>query len=115
MATVSHSRNQAPAVRSALHTSAHTVLYDPGGLIEAVLPLDREPYECLVAAGLAWTGPDALTTRDYEQIGPQLTGHARAIASDVRRRAYQLPKDSGPWIVLTRSVVPDPWQAPGAW
>ncbi|MEE1767080.1 DUF6415 family natural product biosynthesis protein [Streptomyces sp. JV185] len=34
--------------------------------------------------------------RDYEQIALQLTGHARAIASDVRRRADQLPKDSGP-------------------
>ncbi len=26
----------------------------------------------------------------------QLTGHARAVASDVRRRADQLPKSSGP-------------------
>ncbi len=34
------------------------------------------------------------TTRDYEQIALQLTGHARAVASDVRRRADQLPKDS---------------------
>ncbi len=30
-----------------MHTSTHTVLYDPDGLIEAGLPLDREPYECL--------------------------------------------------------------------
>ncbi|MER5359701.1 DUF6415 family natural product biosynthesis protein [Streptomyces sp. NPDC002785] len=79
-----------------MHTSTHTVLYDPEGLIEAGLPLDREPYECLVKAVLAWTGPDALAERDYEQIALQLTGHARAIASDVRRRADQLPKDSGP-------------------
>ncbi|WP_394331472.1 DUF6415 family natural product biosynthesis protein [Streptomyces thermolilacinus] len=31
-----------------------------------------------------------------QQITLQLTGHARALASDVRRRADQLPKDSGP-------------------
>lgn len=79
-----------------MHTSTHTVLYDPDGLIEAELPLDREPYECLVKAVLAWTGEDTLTTRDYEQIALQLTGHARAVASDVRRRANQLPKDNGP-------------------
>ncbi|MGW7068852.1 DUF6415 family natural product biosynthesis protein [Streptomyces sp. NPDC054855] len=79
-----------------MHTSTHTVLYDPDGLIEAGLPLDREPYESLVKAVLAWTGEDTLTTRDYEQIALQLTGHARAVASHVRRRADQLPKDSGP-------------------
>ncbi|MFD3548982.1 DUF6415 family natural product biosynthesis protein [Streptomyces sp. NPDC058655] len=79
-----------------MHTSSHTVLYDPDGLIEAELPLDREPYECLVKAVLAWTGEDTLAVRDYEQIALQLTGHARAVASDVRRRADQLPKSSGP-------------------
>ncbi|MFD3780487.1 DUF6415 family natural product biosynthesis protein [Streptomyces sp. NPDC058612] len=79
-----------------MHTSSHTVLYDPDGLIEAELPLDLEPYECLVKAVLAWTDEDALATRDYEQIGLQLTGHARAVAADVRRRANQLPKSSGP-------------------
>ncbi|MFF4756377.1 DUF6415 family natural product biosynthesis protein [Streptomyces sp. NPDC001270] len=79
-----------------MNTSSHTVLYDPTGLIEAELPLDREPYECLVKAVLAWTGEDTLATRDYEQIGLQLTGHARAVAADVRRRVGQLPKDSGP-------------------
>ncbi|MER0443285.1 DUF6415 family natural product biosynthesis protein [Streptomyces sp. Edi4] len=78
-----------------MHTSSHTVLYDPDGLIEAELPLDREPYECLVKAVLAWTGEDTLAERDYEQIGLQLTGHARAVASDVRRRADRLPKSSG--------------------
>jgi hypothetical protein len=36
---------------------------------------------------------DALS---LEQIALQLTGHARAVASGVRRRADQLPKDSGP-------------------
>ncbi|MEU1536283.1 DUF6415 family natural product biosynthesis protein [Streptomyces fagopyri] len=79
-----------------MHTSSHTVLYDPDGLIEAELPLDLEPYESLVKAVLAWTGQDTLTARDYEQIALQLTGHACAVASDVRRRADQLPKDSGP-------------------
>ncbi|MEU1439283.1 DUF6415 family natural product biosynthesis protein [Streptomyces sp. NPDC005775] len=79
-----------------MHTSSHTVLYDPDGLIEAELPLDREPYECLVKAVLAWTGQDTLTTRDLEQIALQLTGYARAVAANVRRRADQLPKDSGP-------------------
>lgn len=79
-----------------MHTSSHTVLHDPYGLIEAGLPLDREPYESLVKAVLARTDQDTLTARDLEQIALQLTGHARAIASDVRRRADQLPKDSGP-------------------
>ncbi|MEE1735130.1 DUF6415 family natural product biosynthesis protein [Streptomyces sp. BE147] len=79
-----------------MHTSTHTVLYDPDGLIEAELPLDREPYECLVKAVLAWTGEDTLAERDYKQIGLQLTGHARAVASDVRRRVSQLPEDVGP-------------------
>ncbi|MEU7649174.1 DUF6415 family natural product biosynthesis protein [Streptomyces huasconensis] len=79
-----------------MHTSTHTVLYDPDGLIEADLPIDREPYESLVKAVLAWTSQDTLATRDYEQIALQLTGHARAVASDVCRRADQLPKDSGP-------------------
>ncbi|MFE0886934.1 DUF6415 family natural product biosynthesis protein [Streptomyces rochei] len=79
-----------------MHTSTHTVLHDPDGLIEAGLPLDREPYESLVKAVLAWTDQDTLTARDLEQIALQLTGHARAVAADVRRRADQLPKDSGP-------------------
>ncbi|MGC9501860.1 DUF6415 family natural product biosynthesis protein [Streptomyces sp. WG7] len=65
-------------------------------MIEAGLPLHREPYESLVKAVLAWTGEDTLTARDLEQIALQLTGHARAVASDIRRRADQLPKDSGP-------------------
>jgi hypothetical protein len=79
-----------------MHISSHTVLHDPDGLIEAGLPLNREPYECLVNAVLAWAGEDTLTARDLEQIALQLTGHARAVASDVRRRADQLPKVNGP-------------------
>ncbi|WP_158708933.1 hypothetical protein [Streptomyces sp. NRRL S-920] len=42
-----------------MHTSSHTVLHDPDGLIEAGLPLDREPYESLVKAVLAWTDQKA--------------------------------------------------------
>ncbi|WP_344499613.1 hypothetical protein [Streptomyces enissocaesilis] len=45
------------------------------------------------ASGRSWRA-DTLTTRHYEQIVLQLTGHARAV--DVRRRADQLPKDGGP-------------------
>lgn len=75
-------------------SDTHTVLYDPHGLIEAERPLDRAPYEALVTAVLAWTNPD-LEPRDYEQIALQLTGHARAIAADVRRHAAALPKSDG--------------------
>jgi hypothetical protein len=63
-------------------SDTHTVLYDPHGLIEAELPLDRAPYEALVTAVLAWKNPD-LEPRDYEQISLQLTGHARAVGGVV--------------------------------
>lgn len=75
-------------------SGAHTVLYDPHGLAEAGLPLDRAPYEALVTAVLAWKKPN-LTPRDYEQIVLQLTGHARAVAADVQRHAAALPKSDG--------------------
>ncbi|MFF3019762.1 restriction endonuclease [Streptomyces sp. NPDC057939] len=70
------------------------VLHDPDGLIEAELPLDRAPHEALVTAVRAWNDPD-LASRDYEQIALQLTGHARAVAADVRRLATALPKSDG--------------------
>ncbi|MGW1278912.1 restriction endonuclease [Streptomyces tsukubensis] len=73
----------------------HTVLYDPQGLIEAELPLDREPYESLVAAVLAWPVTAALPAADCQQIALQLTGHARAVAADVQRRAALLPESDG--------------------
>ncbi|MFI6125236.1 restriction endonuclease [Streptomyces sp. NPDC051064] len=73
-------------------SGTYTVLHDPHGLIEAQLPLDRAPYEVLVTAVLAWTDPH-LEPRDYEQIALQLTGHARAVAADVRRHAAALPKN----------------------
>ncbi|WP_069772163.1 DUF6415 family natural product biosynthesis protein [Streptomyces sp. LUP30] len=75
-------------------SDTHTVLYDPRGLIEANLPLDRAPHEALVTAVLAWKNPD-LAPRDYEQIALQLTGHARAVAADVRHHAAALPKNDG--------------------
>ncbi|MFE6625193.1 restriction endonuclease [Streptomyces sp. NPDC057740] len=75
-------------------TGTRVVLYDPRGLIEAELPLDRAPHEALVTAVLAWKNPD-LAPRDYEQIALQLTGHARAVAADVRRHAAALPKNDG--------------------
>ncbi|WPO76681.1 DUF6415 family natural product biosynthesis protein [Streptomyces sp. KN37] len=79
-----------------MHTSTHTVLHDPDGLTEAGPSPDREPYESLVKAVLAWAGEGTLATRALEQIALQLTGHARAVASDIQRRADQLPKDRGP-------------------
>jgi hypothetical protein len=75
-------------------SGTHTVLYDPHGLIEAQLPLDRTPSEALVTAVLAWKDPH-LETRDYEQIALQLTGHARAVAADVQHHAAALPKNDG--------------------
>ncbi|MFJ7786677.1 restriction endonuclease [Streptomyces albidoflavus] len=76
--------------------STYTVLHDPEDLIEEQLPLDRHPYESLVKAVLTWTTQDTLTSCDYQQIALQLTGHARAVASDVRRQADRLPKGTGP-------------------
>ncbi|WP_425588427.1 restriction endonuclease [Streptomyces tremellae] len=70
------------------------MLHDPEGLLDAELSLDRAPHEALVTAVLAWKDPD-LAPRDYEQIALQLTGHARAVAADVRRLAAALPKSDG--------------------
>ncbi|MBB1260179.1 DUF6415 family natural product biosynthesis protein [Streptomyces alkaliterrae] len=75
-------------------SDTHIVLHDPDGLIEAELPLDRAPHEALVTAILACHDPD-LPPRDYEQIALQLTGHARAVAADVRRLTAALPKSDG--------------------
>ncbi|MEU6285522.1 restriction endonuclease [Streptomyces sp. NPDC047028] len=75
-------------------SGAYAVLHDPQGLLDAELPLDRAPHEALVTAVLAWKDPD-LAPSDYEQIALQLTGHARAVAADVRRLAAALPKSDG--------------------
>ncbi|MEU1123853.1 restriction endonuclease [Streptomyces sp. NPDC005899] len=93
--TADASRDSAPATPPS-RPSTHTVLYDPDGRIEAGLPLDREPYESLIKAVLGWTCPETLAIRDYHQIALQLTGHARAVAAELRRRADLLPKSSGP-------------------
>ncbi|MFF3277160.1 DUF6415 family natural product biosynthesis protein [Streptomyces chrestomyceticus] len=70
-----------------------------------MLPLDREPYLSLVKAVLAWSGPEpVLQPHDYEQIALQFTGHARAVAGDVRRRCATLPRDSE-MRVLTEVVL----------
>ncbi|MEU2026202.1 restriction endonuclease [Streptomyces sp. NPDC016469] len=85
----------APAARPTTHTGTRTVLHDPEGVIEAELPPIREPYECLIKAALAWTGPHTLAERDYEQIALQLTAQARALAADVHRHTALLPEESG--------------------
>ncbi|MFF3404404.1 DUF6415 family natural product biosynthesis protein [Streptomyces sp. NPDC002659] len=74
--------------------TTHHVLYDPEGVLDLELPLDREPHMSLVKAVLALTDPAALQPRDYDQIALQLTGHARLVALDVRRSCDQLPGDS---------------------
>ncbi|MCX4967074.1 DUF6415 family natural product biosynthesis protein [Streptomyces sp. NBC_00654] len=76
--------------------NTHTVLHDPRGLYGAGLPLDRAPYERLVAAVLSWTDPAVLTSHDFERIALQLTGHARAVATDVRHHTDILDEDTGP-------------------
>ncbi|MFE9782230.1 restriction endonuclease [Streptomyces sp. NPDC005775] len=75
-------------------SGTHIVLQDPHGLFEAELPLDRAPHKALVTAVLTWKNPD-LAPSDYEQIALHLTGHARAVASDVRCHAAALPKSDG--------------------
>ncbi|MBV9024658.1 MAG: restriction endonuclease [Streptomycetaceae bacterium] len=73
--------------------SEYTVVYDPEGRL-GVLPLDREPHMSLVKAVLAWPDTAELPPSDCEQIALQLTGHARAVASDVRRLCGELSTDS---------------------
>ncbi|RSS78246.1 restriction endonuclease [Streptomyces sp. WAC05292] len=73
--------------------STHTVLYDPAGLLEGGLPLDRATHERLAKAVLGWTGETGLQLADLQQIALQLTGAARAVAAEVRRAADQLPAD----------------------
>lgn len=86
--------------------TTYTVLHDPEGLIEAELPLDREPYMSLVKAVLAMADDAVLPPSDCEQVALQLTGHARAVASDVRRHCNTLPEDSNTR-VLTEVVLDD--------
>ncbi|WP_030593015.1 hypothetical protein [Streptomyces anulatus] len=74
-------------------TDTRVVLYDPLGLIEAELPLDRELHKGLVKAVLRWTGDPGLPSADFQQITLLLTGAARAVAADVRRAATLLPQE----------------------
>ncbi|ROQ72598.1 hypothetical protein EES39_40565 [Streptomyces sp. ADI92-24] len=79
-----------------MRPNTHTVLYDPHGYFGAELPLDRAPYERLITAVLSWTDPTTVPPHDYEQIALQLTGHARAVATDVRHHTDLLDDMSGP-------------------
>ncbi|MEV5687549.1 hypothetical protein AB0L68_30825 [Streptomyces sp. NPDC052164] len=79
-----------------MRPNTHTVLYDPHGYFGAELPRDRAPCERLITAVLSWTDLTTLTVHDYEQIALQLTGHARAVATDVRHHADLLDDDTGP-------------------
>lgn len=54
-------------------SGTHTVLYDPHGLMEAELPLDRAPYEALGTAVLAWKDPHLelpASSRDRNVVSP---------------------------------------------
>ncbi|MFJ8584735.1 restriction endonuclease [Streptomyces sp. NPDC093595] len=76
--------------QGAAATSTCTVLYDPEGVIESWIPLDRAPFEALATAVL--TSADAgLPAGDCQQIALALTGHARAVLSDLHHRARLLP------------------------
>ncbi|WP_405691210.1 restriction endonuclease [Streptomyces sp. NBC_01185] len=75
-------------------SDTHAALKDPHGPTAAEAPPDRAPYEALITAVLAWRKPN-LTPCDYEQIVLQLTGHARAVAAAIQRRASALPKGDG--------------------
>lgn len=74
-------------------SSTHRVLHDPEGHLEADLPLDRAPHECLIKAVFGWTGDPGLAPADLQQIALLLTGAARAVAGDVRRAADLLPAE----------------------
>ncbi|MEU4180934.1 hypothetical protein [Streptomyces sp. NPDC026589] len=64
-----------------------TVMYDPSGAVTGRLPLDRGSYLALAAAVLAWgPNPAGVRAADCAQIGLQLTGHARCVATGLRQR-----------------------------
>ncbi|MEE6269127.1 DUF6415 family natural product biosynthesis protein [Streptomyces diastatochromogenes] len=83
-----------------------TVVYDPDGRLDAELglPLDRDPHMRLVRAAISWTSSTTLQPRDGDQIALQLTGHARVVAAEVRRRCADLPSDAEPR-VLAEAVL----------
>src|SRR3954471_6140731 len=73
--------------------TGYTSVYDPEGIIDAELPLDRRMHTQLAGAVLAWTAADPLAPADYDQVALLLSGAARAVADDVRRFADRLPED----------------------
>ncbi|MEU1895757.1 restriction endonuclease [Streptomyces pristinaespiralis] len=82
----------------------HAVLHDPHALVDEQLPLAREPHMLLVQAVLAWTSKSTVAPRDCEQITLQLSGHARAVAADVRRRCAIMRLDAKS-LALTEVVL----------
>ncbi|MFI6106669.1 restriction endonuclease [Streptomyces sp. NPDC051310] len=79
-------------VQGAAATSTCTVLYDPQGVIESGIPLDRAPFEALATAVLT-SADSGLPAGDCQQIALALTGHARAVVTDLHHRARLLPAD----------------------
>lgn len=72
---------------------SNEVVHDPNGLLDAEIPLDREPHMMLVKTVLALPA-GALPPGDLALIALQLTGHAAAVAADVRLRSADLPEES---------------------
>ncbi|MFL4496521.1 DUF6415 family natural product biosynthesis protein [Streptomyces sp. VTCC 41912] len=71
-----------------------TVVFDPEGRFGVGLPLDREPHMQLVRAVISWAGRAPLPPGDAEQIALQLTGHAWAVAAELRHLCVGLPPDA---------------------
>ncbi|MGW3200023.1 DUF6415 family natural product biosynthesis protein [Streptomyces sp. NPDC001118] len=82
------------------------VVYDPHGAIHTRLPLDREPHLLLVKTVLALKESADLPPDDCAQIALQLTGHANAVAFDVRRLCNRLPEKNRTR-ALTEAVLTD--------
>ncbi|MDG5807878.1 DUF6415 family natural product biosynthesis protein [Streptomyces ossamyceticus] len=79
---------------------------DPRGAIYARLPLDRETHALLAKVVLVLDVSADLPPDDCAQIALQLTGHANAVAHDVRRLCNRLRKGS-PARTLTEAVLVD--------
>jgi hypothetical protein len=68
-----------------------STVHDPEAILDAEIPLDREPHERLVETVLRWradgtTPPPA----DLDQIALQLTGYARMLLEDVNTACTDL-------------------------
>jgi hypothetical protein len=90
--TILPTRVQKGHVQGTAATSTCTVLYDPEGVIESGIPLDRAPFEALATAVLT-SADSGLPAGDCQQIALALTGHARAVVTDLHHRARLLPAD----------------------